>query len=75
MGTKSGSKIPDLVLHARFVRALPDEYAHVKETLLSMKDRNRAEIVRLIGAWFSNLPQKIGGAGIIPAARTSVLFG
>ena len=75
MGTKSESKIPDLVLHARFVRALPDEYAHVKETLLSMKEQNRAKIVRMIGARFSNFTPEKEGAAIVPAARTSVLFG
>ena len=30
---EKGMGIPDTFLHARFVRALPDEYSHVKATL------------------------------------------
>ena len=37
--------ISDTVLHARFVRALPAQYDHAKETLQSMKNRDRDEIV------------------------------
>ena len=53
-------RIPDPVLHARFVRAMPDEYAHAKETLQNMKDRNRGDIVRIVGTRYTNLPAKKG---------------
>ena len=52
--------IPDTLLHARFVRALPDEYDHVKATLQAMKTRDRAEIIRIVGTRYSTLPQKKG---------------
>ena len=52
--------IPDIFLHARFVRALPDEYRHVKATLQAMKNRDRAEIIRMVGTRYSTLPQKKG---------------
>ena len=48
------------VLHARFVRALPDEYSLVKETLQAMKNRDRDEIIRMVSTRHSNLPQKKG---------------
>ena len=38
MEEKGTRRIPDTVLHARFVRALPAEYEHAKETLQSMKN-------------------------------------
>ena len=38
MEEKGMRRIPDTVLHARFVRALPAEYEHAKETLQSMKN-------------------------------------
>ena len=47
--------ISDTFLHARFVRALPDEYDHVKATLQAMKSRDRAEIIRMVGTWYSTL--------------------
>ena len=53
-------KIPDTFLHARFDRALPDEYGHVKATLQAMKNRDRAEIIRMVGTRYSTLPQKKG---------------
>ena len=53
------------VVHARFVRALPDEYSLVKETLQAMKNRDRDEIIRMVSTRHSNLPQKKG------AQRTS----
>ena len=52
--------IPDAVLHARFVRALPDEYFLVKETLQAMRNRDRDEIIRMVSTRHSNLPQKNG---------------
>ena len=41
MHEKGIGRIPDAVLHARFVRALPNEYSLVKETLQAMRNRNR----------------------------------
>ena len=60
MYEKGIGRIPDTVLHARFVRALPDEYSLVKETLQSMKNRDRDDIIRMISTRYSNLPQKKG---------------
>ena len=40
MCEKGIGRIPDTVLHARFIRALPDEYSLVKETLQSIKNRD-----------------------------------
>ena len=48
------------VVHARFVRALPDEYSLVKETLQAMKNRDRDEIIRMVSTRHSNLPRKNG---------------
>ena len=53
-------EIPDNVLHARFVHALPDEYDHVKATPHAIKNRDRAEIIRMVGTRYSTLPQKKG---------------
>ena len=50
-------RIPDTVLHARFVHALPAEYNYAKETLQSMKSRDRNEIIRVVSTRCSNLPQ------------------
>ena len=50
--------IPDTLLHARFVCALPGEYYIVKVTLQAMKNRNRAEIIRMVGTRYFTLPQK-----------------
>ena len=52
--------IPDTILHARFVRALPDEYGHVKVTLQVMQNHDWAEIIRMVGTRYSALPQKKG---------------
>ena len=57
---KGIGRIPETMLHARFVRALPDEYSLVKETLQSMKNRDRDEIIRMISTRYSNLPPKKG---------------
>ena len=65
MHEKGIGRIPDAVVHARFVRALPDEYSLVKETLQAMKNRDRDEIIRMVSTRHSNLPQKKG------AQRTS----
>ena len=60
MSEKGIGRIPETVLHARFIRALPDEYSLVKETLQSMKNRDRDEIIRMISTRYSTLPQKKG---------------
>ena len=65
MHEKGIGRIPDAVLHARFVRALPDEYSLVNEMLQAMKNRDRDEIIRMVSTRHSNLPQKKG------AQRTS----
>ena len=50
----------DTFLHARFVRALLDEYGHVKATMQAMKYRNRVEIIHMVGTRYSTLPQEKG---------------
>ena len=50
--------IPDTFLHARFVRALPNEYGHVNVMLQTMKNRDWAEIIRKVGTRYSTLPQE-----------------
>ena len=60
MHEKGIGRIPDAVLHARFVRALPDEYPLVKETLQAMRNRDRDEIIRMVSTRHSNLPRKNG---------------
>ena len=49
---------PNTFLHARFVRALPNEYGHVQATLQAMRNRDRAEIIRMVGTRYSTLPQR-----------------
>ena len=71
---EKGMGIRETFLHARFVRALPDEYDHVKATLQAMKNRDRAEIIRMVGARYSTLAPKEGVAAVVPAARASVLL-
>ena len=51
-------EIPDTFLHARFVRALPDEYDHVKATLQAMRNHDRANIISMVGTRYSTMPQK-----------------
>ena len=60
MYEKRISRILDTVLHARFVRVLPDEYFLVNETLQSMKNQDRDEIIRMLSTHYSNLPQTKG---------------
>ena len=60
-----GMGIPDTFLHARFDRALPDEYGHVKATLQAIKNRDPAEIIRNVGTQHSTLPQKEGAAAVV----------
>ena len=67
MGEKGMESLPDTFLHARFVRALPEEYSNTKETLQSMKNRTRDEIVRMVGA--PTCPRKRGHIGH-PEPRT-----
>ena len=50
--------IPDPFLNARFVRALLDEYGDVQATLQAMKNRDRAEIIRMVGTRYYTLPRK-----------------
>ena len=60
MHEKGIGRIPDAILHVRFVRALPDEYSLVKETLQAMRNRDRDEIIRMVSTRYSNLPQENG---------------
>ena len=60
MEEKGMGRIPDTVLHAHFVRALPVEYDHAKETLQSMKNRDRDEIIRVVSTRYFNLPPEKG---------------
>ena len=60
MHEKGIGRIPDAVLHARFVRTLPDKYSLVKETLQAMRNRGRDKIIRMVSTRHSNLPQKKG---------------
>ena len=64
-GTKNqmaekGMGIPVTFLHARFVRALAEKYGYAKATLQAMKNRDRAEIIRIVGTRYSTLPLKEG---------------
>ena len=61
---EKGMVIPDAVMHARFVRALPDEDGHIKAMLQAMKNRNRAKIIHMV---------EEGVAAVVPAARASIL--
>ena len=60
MHEKGIGRIPDAVLHVRFVRALPDEYSLVKKTLQAMRNRDRDKIIRMVSTRHSNPPQKKG---------------
>ena len=60
--------IPDAFLHARFVRALPDEYGHVKVELRPGRDHTYGRHAVLYPA-----PEK-EVAAVVPAARASVLL-
>ena len=66
--------IPDTFLHARFVRALPDEYGHVKATLQAMKNHDRAEVVRVVGMRHSTLPQEMGSQRSSQPPEQAILF-
>ena len=55
---EKGMGIPDTFLHARFVRVLPDECGQVKATLQRMKNRDRAEIIRMVGSGRPGRPSK-----------------
>ena len=57
MYEKGIGRIPDTVLHARLLRALPDECSLVKRTLQSMKNRDRGDIIRMVSTRYSNLLQ------------------
>ena len=57
---EEGMGIPDTFLHARFFRALLDEFNHVQAIWQAMKNRDRAEIIRMVGTKYSTLPQKKG---------------
>ena len=60
MYEKGIGRIPETVLRARFIRALPDKYSLVKETLQSVKNIDRDGIIRIISTRYSTLPQKKG---------------
>ena len=60
MQKKEMGRIPDTVPNARFVRALPAEWDHAKETLQSMKNRDRDEIIRVVSMRYFNQPPKKG---------------
>ena len=55
---EKGMGISDTFLHAHFVRALPDEFSHVKATLQAMKNRDRTEVIRMVSTRHSPLHQK-----------------
>ena len=57
---EKGMGIPGTFLHARFVRALPDEYGLVKATLQAVQNRHRTKIILMVGTRYSTLPQKKG---------------
>ena len=57
---EKGIGIPGTFLHAFFVRGLPDECGHVEATLQVMKNRDRTEIIRMVGVRYSTLLQKKG---------------
>ena len=58
---EKGMGISDTFLHARFVRALPDEYGRVKATLQAIKNRDWAEIIHhMVGTRYSTQSQKKG---------------
>ena len=58
--TDKGIGIPNTFLHARFVSTLLHECGHFKATLQAMKNRDRAEIIRIVGTRYSTLPHKKG---------------
>ena len=68
---EKGMGIPDTFLHARFFRALPDEYGHVKAMLQGMNNRGEAPYGR--HAVLHPAPVK-GVAAVISAARASILL-
>ena len=55
---EKGMGTSDIFLHARFVRALPNKHDRVKATLQAMKNRDRAEIIRMVGTRYYTMPQK-----------------
>ena len=57
---EKGMVIPNIFLYACFVYALSDEYVHVKSTLQAVKNRDRIEIIRMVGTRYSTLPPKEG---------------
>ena len=72
MHEKGIGRIPEAVLHARFVRALPDEYSLVKETLQAMK-KSRSGRDHPDGQHSPLQPaSKEWGTAIFQAARASI---
>ena len=57
---EKGMVIPYTFLLARLVRALPNEYGPVKGMVQAMKNRDRVEIIHMVGTRYSTLPQKEG---------------
>ena len=68
MEEKGMGRIPDTVLHARFVRALPAEYDHAKETLQSMKNRGQGRDHPRGQHVVLQATPKEGGAALVPTA-------
>ena len=62
-------RIPDTVLHARFVRALPAKYDHAKKTIQSIKTWDGEEIIRVVSTRYSTA----GAAGAAAVAGTTVV--
>ena len=60
---EKGMGIPDTFLHARCVRALPNEYSHVKATLQATKNRDRTEIIRMVTGGTPPCPRRRGRSG------------
>lgn len=58
-------RTPDYFLHVHFVCVLPDEYADTKETLRSMKNRDRDDIIRMVGTRYSNLTRRKGVSAVV----------
>ena len=71
--TEKGMGIPDTFLHARFVRALPDEYGHVKATLSNDESRPGRDHTYGQHAVLHSSPKE-GVAVVVLAARASVLL-
>ena len=72
--TEKGVGIPDTLLHARFVRVLPDEHGHGKAMLQAIDKESRPGRDHPYGrhAVLHPAPEE-GVAAVVPAARASFL--